>query len=74
MSTKHYVDDLLQVSESRIDDNIDVVTVYVPCTEAGGSYDAIQIYELDEPYLRGDDYPTLVEVWNNQEDEIYDTL
>lgn len=29
-------------------------------------------YIFHEPFLRGEDYPTLVELWDNEEDSIYD--
>lgn len=25
-----------------------------------------------EPYLRGEDYPVLVRIWDNEDDKIYD--
>ena len=28
----------------------------------------------EEPYLLGEDYPALFQVWDNEEDEVYDTL
>ncbi len=28
----------------------------------------------EEPYLLGEDYPALFQVWDNEEDNIYDTL
>jgi len=74
MTTKHYVKDEMQVSETIINDKISIVAVFVPFTEAGSAHIDCYVYKPDEPYLRGEDYPALVEVWNNQEDDIYDAL
>ena len=70
MTTKHYVEDGLHISES---DNM--VAVYVPDTVAGSADVAWFILNVpDEPYLRGEDYPALVKIWDNEEDAIYDNL
>ena len=74
MTTKHYVKDKLQISEEIIDDRMSMVVVSVPYTEANSVYDYYNVYKSDEPYLRGEDYPVLVKIWDNQEDDIYDTL
>jgi len=29
---------------------------------------------VDEPFLRGEGYPTLVNSWDNQDDDIFDDL
>lgn len=74
MTTKHYTEDMLQVSES-VDNNM--VAVSVPNTVAGSADITLFIcgsLRADEPFLRGEDYPVLVQVWDNKEDDIYDTL
>ena len=74
MTTKHYTENMLQVSES-IDNN--VVAVSVADTAAGSAditlFDCRHLH-ADAPFLRGEDYPVLVQVWDNKEDDIYDTL
>ncbi len=70
MTTK----DMLQVSKSG--DN-KMVAVSVPDTVAGSADITLFIYDhlrADKPFLRGDDYPVLVQIWDNKEDDIYDTL
>jgi len=72
MTTKHYLEDMLQVSES---DDKKMVAVSVSDTVAGSPDITVFLYQpLEEPFLRGDDYPSLVHVWNNKEDDIYDTI
>ena len=81
MATKHYREGMLQVSES-IGNNMIAVTVP---EIAAGSADIVLFdcaekplvvrglvqseVEGAEPYLRGEDYPALVKVWDNEEDE-----
>ncbi len=74
MTTKHYIEDKMQVSESVIDDNVTLLAVSVSNTEPGNASAIYYVYKPDEPYLHGEDYPALVKIWNNQEDDIYDTL
>ena len=74
MPTVHYIEDMLQVSES-VDNNM--VAVSVPDTVAGSANIILfncRPLRADKPFLRGEDYPVLVQVWDNREDDIYDTL
>lgn len=76
MITKYYTEGKLQVSESLDIDN-SIVTVSVPNTIAG-SVD-VTLYSCepllsDKPFLLGEDYPVLAQVWDNKEDDVYDTL
>lgn len=68
MVTKHYSENMLQVSESA---NKNVVAVSVQETAAGSADITFFYYQ---PFLRGEDYPALAQVWDNKEDGIYDTL
>ena len=65
MVTKHYTEGVLQVSES-IEDNM--VAVTAP-EIAAGSADIVLFDCAEKPFLRGEDYPALVQVWDNEEDE-----
>ena len=73
MTTKHYKEGMLQVSE-LVKNNM--VAVTVPELAAGSAdivlFDCAEkplVVRGAEPYLRGEDYPALVEVWDNEEDE-----
>ena len=74
MTTKHFMEDIMQVSETTIDESVKIVAVSVPYTQAGSTYIEYYVYNPEESYLCGEDYPSLVEIWNNQEDDIYDTI
>ena len=72
MATKHYLEDMLQVSES-VDNNMIAVTI---AEAVAGSAD-VTFFTRDptsEPFLRGEDYPALAQVWDTKEDDIYDTF
>jgi hypothetical protein len=52
-------------------------TAVVTVTEAGS--DQVQFFvkaplPVEEPSLRGEDYPALVRVWDNDDDAIFDTM
>ena len=73
MTTKHYIEGALRVSES-IENNM--VAVIVPELAAGSAdivlFDCAEkppVVRGAEPFLRGEDYPALVKVWDNEEDE-----
>jgi hypothetical protein len=77
MTTKHYTQDMLDVSEVVENDRVVLAAVSVPETAFGNADAKIFICEpiiIDKPYIRGEDYPILTQVWNNSEDDIYDTL
>ena len=65
MTTKHYKEGMLRVSE-LVKNNM--VAVTVP-EIAVGSADIVLFDCTEKPYLRGEDYPALVKVWDNEEDE-----
>ncbi len=74
MATKHYIKDKLLISES-IENNM--VAVSLPVTTAGSIDTSLFIcgpIHANEPFIHGEDYPILIQVWDNKEDDIYDTL
>ena len=81
MTTKHYKEGMLQVSE-LVKNNMVAVTVpelaagsadivLFDCAEKPLVVSGLVQSEVEgaEPYLRGEDYPALVKVWDNEEDE-----
>ena len=68
MPTKLYPE--MQVAESK--DNPLSVAVSLRSNVAGSSDIAFFIYQ--PPFLRGEDYPVLVQAWDNADDNIFDTL
>lgn len=67
MATKLYPKDM-QVVESE---DKSIVSVLLQSNVAGSSDIAFFIYQ---PFLRGEDYPALVQVWDNRDDDIFDNL
>lgn len=67
MATKLYPKDM-QVVESK---DKSILTVSVQSNVAGSSDITFFIYES---FLWGEDYPALVQVWNNKDDDIFDNL
>jgi hypothetical protein len=66
------------VSESK---DTHQVAVSVSSTVAGTNYSNIRFYvyqpldtHIEQPFLQGEDYPTLVRTWNNKDDDIFDNL
>jgi hypothetical protein len=49
------------------------VVVSVLSTTAGSRSPNIA-YFVYQPFLKGEDYPSLVKVWDNKNDDIYDNL
>lgn len=68
----------LHVSQSRT--SLAVSVAVSPGTIAAGSTDInIFVYQprpphVEGPFLAGEDYPSLVSVWDNSDDDIFDTL
>ena len=51
----------------------------VPTSNAAGSGDiTFFVYQslprIDGPFLKGEEYPALVEAWDNEDDKVFDTL
>ena len=70
MPTKIISKDVLLENES-LDKRL--VAVSVRATSAGSDYANIA-YFIWQPFLRGEDYPALVNVWDNKDDDIFDEL
>ena len=73
MPTKLYPKNM-QVDESE---DKSIVAVSVQSNEAGSSDITFFIYQplrIDTPFLRGEDYPALVQAWDNKYDDIFDNL
>jgi hypothetical protein len=77
MSVKVALKDLV-VSESQ---NEQLLSISVLATAAGSNYSNIAYFIYrpltpisDEPFLHGEDYPTLVKAWDNKDDDIFDDL
>lgn len=54
-----------------------IVAVSVESNVAGSSDITFFVYQplrIDTPFLRGEDYPALVQTWDNDDDNIFDTL
>jgi hypothetical protein len=61
----------------RIKRHLDSETVHLPeLKELVGHDVEIVVRELTSngPYLKGEDYPALVEIWDNDDDSIFDEL
>ena len=58
----------MQVDESE---DKRVVAVSVESHEAGSSDITFFVYA---PFLQGEDYPALVQAWDNKDDDIFDSL
>jgi len=67
MSVELYPENI-QVDESK---DKKLVAVSVQNNVAGSSDITFFIYE---PFLRGEDYPALVHIWDNKDDDIFDNL
>ena len=66
---------LAGATKARLSDSsMAVVTV----TEAGSADVSIYVYPgpvtTELPYLRGEDYPALVRIWDNDDDATFDTM
>jgi hypothetical protein len=48
-----------------------LLSILNPKTEAGSSDITFFIYE---PCLQGEDYPALVQAWDNKDDDIFDNI
>ena len=71
MTVKIYPE-ILQVVESA-DKNL--IAISIENNVAGSSDITFFTYKpLDESFLRGTDFPTLVRAWDNKDDDIFDNL
>jgi hypothetical protein len=77
MTLKIAPEDLV-VGESQ---NDQFLTISVLATAAGSNYSNIAYFicqplprAVEEPFLSGEDYPTLVNAWDNKDDDIFDNL
>ncbi len=70
------------VSESHEDQQTSRLTaVSVRATAAGSSYSNVVYYvfqplmpRIEEPFVCGEDYPSLVRAWDNKDDDIFDSV
>ena len=73
MTTKEYIENGKYISEVSTDDFI-MIAVTPALSQAGTAETNTSFFIFDEPFLRGEDYPALVRIWDNEEDDIYDNL
>ena len=71
----------IKKGEVLVSESGTLVAVSVQETAAGSVDSSIKFFvykpidiRKDRPALRGEDYPSLVEAWDNKKDDIFDTV